>query len=113
MTLPQFTKTHAAKKLTEYCDKKVPDHIRNELRLTFEFRGNNVTLIEERAPWREDMTEWTRMPIAQLRYNEKKNQWKLYCADRNDKWHWYQKFEAGIENCLAEIDRDSTGIFYG
>lgn len=113
MPIPEFIKALTEQRFSEYCDKKIPAHVKHQINLSFKFRGNSVTLIENRVPWRKDITDWTSMPVAQLRYNEKINQWKLYCADRNSKWHWYNKFESGLDECLAEIDRDPTGIFWG
>lgn len=113
MSLSPFTKTLAQKKLSEFCDRRVPQHVRDKLRLTFKLRGKSVTLSEERAPWKEDMAEWTSLPIAQLRYDEHKNNWKLFCADKDDNWQWYQEFEAGLDDVLDELDHDPTGIFWG
>ncbi|MBA3071919.1 MAG: DUF3024 domain-containing protein, partial [Nitrospirae bacterium] len=77
--------------------------------------GNSVTIFENRAPWHPDMKEWTSMPIAQIRYDDKTGKWTLYCADRNDKWHEYYDIEPtkNIGEILAEIDEDPTGIFWG
>lgn len=79
------------------------------------FHGDSVTIFENRAPWRPEFTEWTSMPIAQLRYDEKAGKWTLYCADRNDRWHKYEGLlpTKDIDQILAEIDRDPTGIFCG
>ena len=113
MALPEFTRALTEKRLTDFCNAKVPVHVRGQLRIAFEIKGNDVTIIEERAPWRQGMTGWTRMPIAKLKYAENTNKWKLYCADRNGKWHHYKDMVLGIEEALEEIDTDSTGIFWG
>lgn len=99
----------------EYCDKKFPPQVRDKLRLSYKTRGNMVTIFEERAPWRQDMKEWTSMPMAQIRYDEKKSSWTLYCADRNSKWHKYVSLPPtkDLDDVLAEIDADPTGAFWG
>jgi len=113
--LPLFTKTLSDKNIKKFCDNRVPPHVRNELRLTHKFRGNSVTIYEERAPWKEDMKEWTSLPIAQIRYNEKTGDWSLYIADRNSNWHEYYGLEPtpDLDVILNEIDNDPTGIFWG
>ncbi len=55
------------------------------------------------------------MQIAQMRYDQKKALWSLYCADRNDKWRVYSELEPtkSLDDILAEIDEDPTHIFWG
>lgn len=115
MPLSELTKALIDKKFGQYCEKKIPAAVRNEVRLSYKIRGNNVTLFEERAPWHPDMEEWTTSNIAQVRYNSKKNEWSLYCRDRNSKWHPYALLPptTDIDKVLKEIDEDPTAIFWG
>lgn len=115
MPLPVLVKALIEKKVGEYCKTKVPPHILNELNVSYNIRGNSVTIFENRAPWRPDMKEWTSMPVAQMRYDSKTGEWTLYCADRNDKWHKYMGIEPtkNIDEILVEINKDPTGIFWG
>jgi hypothetical protein len=115
LSIPVLVKTLAEKKLNAFCGKRIPPHAAHQVRLSCKFRGDAVTLFEHRAPWRQGDTEWTAMPIAQLRYGQKTGQWTLYCADRNDKWHIYPELEAtkDIDAILAEIDKDPIHIFWG
>lgn len=85
------------------------------MKLSYKFRGNSVTIFENRPPWWEGMTEWTSLPVAQMRYDEKTGKWMLYCADRNSRWHEYWDIEPtkNIEILLKESDEDPTGIFKG
>ena len=115
MPLPILVKTLAEKKLKEYCENKIPVHVRDKVTLAYKFRGNSVTIFESRSPWRADIKEWSSMSIAKLRYNVKTGDWTLYCADRNSKWHEYYDIEPtkNIDALLKEIDEDPTGIFWG
>jgi len=115
MSLPISVKTLTEKKLIEYFEKKIPSHVRDKITVSFKFRGNSSTIFENRAPWHKDIKEWTSMPIAQIRYNEKTGEWTLYCADRNDRWHEYFDLEPtkNLDEIIAEIDKDPTGIFWG
>ncbi len=113
--MPELTKKSAEKKIQAFCDRRVPPHARSQVRLTFKFRGNAVTIFEERAPWTKDLKEWTSLPVAQIRYIENTNQWKLFCPDRNDRWHKYLSKEAtsDLDAVIEEISRDPTRIFWG
>jgi hypothetical protein len=115
MPLPAAAKNLVEKKLDAFLGKRVPPHVADKIRLSYTFRGNSVTIWENRAPWREGMQEWTVSAVAQLRYNPKAQTWMLYWRDRNTKWH-----EDGglapvkkLDLILAELDRDPTGIYWG
>ncbi|MBI4683810.1 MAG: DUF3024 domain-containing protein [Nitrospirae bacterium] len=115
MPLPVLVKTLIEKKVGDYCTKKAPPHVLDKLKISYNIRGNSVTIFENRAPWHPDMKEWTSMPVAQMRYDNKTGEWTLYCADRNDRWHKYMgiKPTKDIDIILTEIDKDPTGIFWG
>lgn len=87
MPLPPLVKTLIEKKVGGYCKNKVPAHALHQVNVSYKIRGNNVTIFENRVPCRPEWTEWTSMPIAQIRYDAKTGKWALYCADRNDRWH--------------------------
>lgn len=75
-----------------------------------------MTILEYRPPWRADYgPNWTRFPIARLRYTKTRRQWSLYWRDRNLRFHLYEPAPAtsSVEDLLAEVDRDPTGIFWG
>lgn len=114
MPLPELTKAAVSKKLSQFCNDRVPPHIRDKVRLDFEFRGNNVTLLEIRPVW-NDPSQFTHMPVAQLRFENDDLKWTLYCCDRNSKWHIYKNVKAttNIDTLIKEIDADPTGIFWG
>ena len=72
--------------------------------------------MERRAPWQHgDEGEWSTLPIARLRYTATTRTWALYWRDRNLRFHLYDLVTPSphVEDLLAEIDRDSTGIFWG
>ena len=115
MPFPPLVRTLVERKVDEFCRRRVPEHAQDQVKLSYKFRGNSVTIFENRAPWREGMKERTSMAIAQMRYDGKTGNWTLYCADRNDKWHEYCDIEPtkNIDKLLKEIDEDPTGIFWG
>jgi len=58
-------------RVRRWCDERVPDAVRDQVRVECEVAPRYLTIVECRPPWREDMgTEWTRFPIARLRYSK-------------------------------------------
>ena len=79
-------------------------------------RARQLTIVECRPPWREDTgPEWTRFPIARLRYTQATRTWTLYWRDRNLRFHRYDQLDPSphIDDLLTEIDRDPIAIFWG
>jgi hypothetical protein len=114
MPFPELIKHGVGKKFAAFCERRVPPHIRDQIRLIFKFRGNTVTLIETR-PYFMDPSIWTESPVAQFRFDIDKKVWCLYCRDRNTRWHFYDlvKPSANLDDLIAEVDRDPTCIFWG
>jgi hypothetical protein len=57
--------------------------------------------------------EWSRRPIAQLRYNPVALSRTLYWPDRNTRWHLGDFIKLGsVDDLLAEIEKDPLGIFW-
>ncbi|MGA2929661.1 MAG: DUF3024 domain-containing protein [Solirubrobacteraceae bacterium] len=65
--------------------------------------------------------EWTRSPVARLRWSVSRREWTLFWRDRNHRWHRYECTAPTTEIArlleiawlLEKIDRDPTGIFWG
>lgn len=101
-------------RIAHYCEHKVPKHRRDEARVEMTVRGHSVTIFDCRPPWHPNLTEWSKVPVAQLRYDSQGHLWTLYCADRNSRWHLYFDTDPGtVDELLKEIDTDPTGIFWG
>jgi hypothetical protein len=99
-----------------YCEQRVPPHALYQVRMEAIVDRHAVTLVERRAPWRPEFgPEWTRSPVARLRWSVSRREWTLFWRDRNHRWHRY-KYTAPtteIARLLEDIDRDPTGIFWG
>lgn len=103
-------------RVQRFCAQRVPEHARHQLYVECEIAPRHLTIVERRAPWREDYgPEWTRFPIARLHYSKAARAWSLYWRDRNLRFHAYDLLAPSphVEDLLAEIDRDPTGIFWG
>ncbi len=69
-----------------------------------------------RPPRRKDLgPEWTRFPIARLRYTSTTRRWALYWRDRNLRFHRYDQLPASphVDDLLQETGRDPIAIFWG
>lgn len=100
--------------IRRFCEQNSPAEHAHHLRVEFGVRGKAVTIYECRPPWDDDGSEWTRQPIGQLRYDPQDQRWRLFWADRNDRWHAYEMLgPAGIKRVLTELDSDPTCIFWG
>jgi hypothetical protein len=103
-------------RVQRWCAQRVPQRVRDQVRLDCDVASGHLTIVECRAPWREDLgPEWTRFPIARLRYTKTTKTWRVYWRDRNLRFHAYDRIRpsASINDMLAEIDRGPTGIFWG
>jgi hypothetical protein len=103
-------------RVRRWCRERVPAHARDEVRVEADVASRHVTVVECRPPWREDLgSEWTRFPIARLRYTNTTKRWSLYWRDRHLRFHQYDFVQptSDVEELLGEIDRDPTAIFWG
>jgi len=103
-------------RVRRWCKARIPAQYRDQLRIELEQHGNALTVLECRPPWRADFgPEWSRHGIARLRYNASRGLWSLFWRDRNLRFHRYDLCTPSthVDDLLAEIDRDATGIFWG
>jgi DUF3024 family protein len=114
MALPELTRKLIEKKIGDYCEWKVPSHVKQKIRIGFKIRGNSVTIIEER-PYFHVPSQWSQNVVAQFRYDPSDHTWALYCADRNSRWCLYSRSvpTKNIDTLLRWVEADPTGIFWG
>ncbi|MFZ0229114.1 MAG: DUF3024 domain-containing protein [Mycobacterium sp.] len=95
---------------------RVPEHVRDEIRVECDAAPRHLTICECRPPWREDFgPDWTRFPIARLHYTKTTGLCTLYWRDRNLKYHRYQPLEPSlqIQDLLDYLDSGADPIFWG
>ena len=112
MALSDIEKKKVEQSLSRFCDARIPPHVRDQIKLTYEFRGNKATLFENRPVWNDPTAKWTHMKIAQFRFDDKKLKWSLFCSDRNGKWHEYQNISttSNFDYLISGVNEDPTGI---
>jgi len=114
MPIPVLQNKFLEIRLTEFSDKRIPVEVQDQVKISFSFRGNSVTLFEERPSFMDKNT-WSKIPIAQIKYEHGSGEWTLFSADRNGKWNKYLDLypTTDFEAILNEIDQDPTGFFWG
>lgn len=104
------------RKYVEVRNERIPPDARGQITVDMDVAPGSVTILECRPPWRPEYgPEWTRFPIARLRYVKARREWSLYWRDRNLKFHRYDLVDPtpNVQRLLDEIDADPTGIFSG
>jgi hypothetical protein len=100
-------------RIRKYCHSRVPARLHDQVRIEATVRGGSVTIFDCRPPWHANLTEWSKVRVAQLRYSASTHHWSLYWADRNGRWHRYDDLApGGAAQVLREIESDPTGIFW-
>jgi|LGOV01.1.fsa_nt_gb hypothetical protein len=114
MALSEFEIKRVDKLLTAYCEGKVPAHLRDQIRIEYRIRGNEVSLFESR-PHLQGSGEWFSMKVARFKKDTQTGTWLLFWADRNSKWQPYPPlpFHRDIEKLLQEVEKNETGAFWG
>jgi hypothetical protein len=44
-------------RIRQFCDRRVPPHLRDEVRVEADVRGKSVTIFDCRPPWHPNLTE--------------------------------------------------------
>jgi hypothetical protein len=103
-------------RVQRWCRTRVPEHTRDEIRVEVDVAERHLTIVECLPPWQEDVgSEWSRFPIARLRFTKATGRWALLWHDRNVCFHIYDlaAATATIEDLLSELDRDPAALFWG
>jgi hypothetical protein len=104
----------AVARVRRFCAGRIALGARDEVRLEVEARGQTVTILEVRSPWRAG-EDWTRIKVAQLRYDPEHRTWTLFSSDRNGRWHRYPGSGPAevLDPLLDALAEDEAGIFWG
>jgi frataxin-like iron-binding protein CyaY len=115
MPMPEQERTLAEAILQRYCDEKIPDNIRDQLRLTYTFEDNSFILLEERPPIDSNSDVWLADPVAKFVYKKAEKLWHLLWLGQDLQWHDFSPPERSSEfsRLLDKVDEDVTAIFWG
>lgn len=110
---PRLPETDLAR-VWRWCRDRVPDDLRDQVKVEVEVDARHLTIVECRPPW-DGLGDWTRLPVARLRFTKRTGLWSLYWRDRNERFHLYDRIAASesVEVLLAEVEQDPTALFWG
>lgn len=99
----------------QWCLSKVPLHLKKEIDYDYEVDGQAVSIYEVRPSWRGQPGEKTRLHVAKFRFFKSSNSWKIFWFRQTRKWESYQPAPSApnLEKCLAIIEADQYGCFFG
>ncbi len=98
-----------------WCERRVPPHARHQVRVEAEVTDRHITIVECREPW-NGRGDWTRRPIARLRFTKTTGLWTLYWRDQNLKFHSYADRLAPTQHVVEILEYLDSGvdpIFFG
>lgn len=116
MALPDTVRRVSEQAVEQFCGRRIPAHLRDQIRLEFVTRGIAITITERRPPWKLDLgPEWTIHKVAQLRYDGNREEWTLWWPGRKNRWEQYRDINPArdVGPLLREIDEDPTARFWG
>jgi len=110
VTFDPFTKKRLEKILDDYIERKIPKELKEEYKIIYKFRGNTITLSQDRPSYRPGQR--VELPIAQFRYED--SNWKVYWKDSKEKWHFVDDIKPieDFEKQLKTIDKNEFGYFW-
>jgi hypothetical protein len=114
MAIPDKIRMAVECSLISYIEQKIPLASRDKVSLSYQFRGDTVTLFKNQ-PYSLRPSELTSSPVAQFWFDPEKGNWSLYWRYRSSRWRRYSNMEPteDFDQLLHEINEDSTGIFWG
>ena len=91
-----------------------PEHLRNQVDITYRIEGQSVEIIEVRPYW-QDASRKIETPIAKATYVRTQDCWKIFWQRADMKWHSYDPDSEvdAIETFLALVRADEFHCFWG
>ncbi len=114
MALSEFEIRRIEKLFHHFCERRVPEQFRDQIRVEFRIRNADVELFESR-PLYNDPSTWVSTRIARFRKSVSNGNWILFWVDRNARWKRYEPCapHRDIETLLHVVEDDVIGAFWG
>ena len=113
MSIPSEARDRAETALSEFCREHSSAPGADPLRYIYQFESSAALLVEQR-PGFMNPQDWTSVARAKFRYSEARNEWSLYWADANRRWHRVTNVKADkdIRVLLQVVVSDPLGVFW-
>ena len=97
-----------------FCEQRISDHLRSQIKVFYEVRGYDVKIIETRPHYIKS-NEWTETPIARLKYDPSTYGWQLYWMRASGRWQRYAELKTTnrLQSLIDEIEKDPYCVFWG
>jgi hypothetical protein len=93
MALTELRRARVTKRLTVFCESRMPAAVRDKSRVGFWIKVSEVVLFEERPSF-HDPHDWQEMVVAKFKYVATRRRWQRYCQHRDCRWHEYRALRA-------------------
>ena len=102
------------KRVGAFCDTRVPEKARGQLKNGYRIEGQNIVIFESRPRW-DQPSEWMNLDYAKLTYVKTRGVWKLYWKRASGKWNLYEPHAESRElsELIETIAEDQYGCFFG
>jgi len=97
-----------------FCQERIPDHQRSQVKLFYTIKGYEVRIIKSR-PTVPNNHLWTDTPIARLLYDPDTLGWELYWRKASSRWKKYPGHEPtnNLRSLMDTIAEDRFQVFWG
>jgi hypothetical protein len=97
-----------------FCQERIPDHQRSQIKLFYEIHGFEVKLIESRPVFIGSHL-WAENAIAKIHYDPYTLGWQLYCLRASGKWQKYPGSEPtnNLKSLINTVANDPYQLFWG
>jgi hypothetical protein len=114
MSLNKLETKKVEKLIGDYCNNRIPPHVRDQIQLVYNIHGNGVKIIEKRPHW-QNKDHWTESPIARIKFDPETFTWELFWRRANGRWERYPDFKPvnDLKKIIDEIDSDPYHVFWG
>ena len=96
-----------------YCEQKVPDDLKDQVRVLYSIKGYTVTIIQSKPSFPGSHL-WADCPIARLKYDPRTSSWELYRRNLTGEWQRYTDLKPTrhLQSLIDEIASDPFGVFW-
>lgn len=105
---------HDVATIEAWCGARVPEHLRDEIKVAADVAARHVTIVEESRP-QDGVGAPNRLPVARLRWTQSRGTWSLYWPDHNLEFREYNEVRptAHVQRLLDHLETDPHSIFWG